>query len=271
MTPEERSETIRTLLAKNRYDFADLVAIMAILRLPGGCVWDAEQTHKSIRDNMIEETYEVVEAIDNDDSVLLREELGDALLQVVFHARIEEESRRFNIDDVVSDISSKLIHRHPHVFGSISADTTEQVLQNWEAIKTEEKKRDTLVSRLEAVPQQLPALMRASKIAKKTEFWYEEMEGSDGLESTISAISSALGRLSSVSSEETSALLGVLLYETVRLCRKLSVSAEAALTAETTRRIDEIRKAEAVADGIPLESMTAEERVALRARLDALQ
>ena len=99
MKPEERNQTVERLLSQERYSFQDLLDVMAILRLPSGCIWDAEQTHKSIRDNMIEETYEVVEAIDNDDPVLLQEELGDALLQVVFHARIEEEEGRFSMED----------------------------------------------------------------------------------------------------------------------------------------------------------------------------
>lgn len=265
MRPEERDARIETLLAQERYDFTDLVDIMTILRMPGGCVWDATQTHESIRDNMIEETYEVVEAIDNRDAVLLREELGDALLQVVFHARIEEEAGGFNIDDVVSDIAEKLVHRHPHVFGSLVATTPESALQNWEAIKVEEKKRETLVSRLEAVPPQLPALMRASKIAKKTEFWYGEATAEEAKE----IVSEALRALDTADAAHAERLLGELLYAVVYLSRKLSVSAETALTKTTDRRIEEIRRAESLAD-LPLESMTKEERATLRARLDEI-
>ena len=255
------------LLAKDRYDFADLVDTMAILRLPGGCMWDAEQTHKSIRDEMIEETYEVIEAIDNEDPVLLREELGDALLQVVFHARIEEEEGRFDIDDVISDIVAKLIHRHPHVFGSVTVESTENVLQNWEMIKTEEKKRETLLSRLVAVPMQLPALMRASKIAKKTEFWY----GEETKESLSERLSGTLDKiLAAEDASELEVLMGEFLYLSVCLSRKLSLSAEETLTKETDRRIQGIRVAEQYANGRALESMTPEERAALRARLDEL-
>lgn len=267
MRPEERDAAMARLLAKDRYDFADLVDTMAILRLPGGCMWDAEQTHKSIRDEMIEETYEVIEAIDNEDPVLLREELGDALLQVVFHARIEEEEGRFDIDDVISDIVAKLIHRHPHVFGSVTVESTENVLQNWEMIKTEEKKRETLLSRLVAVPMQLPALMRASKIAKKTEFWY----GEETKESLSERLSGTLDKiLAAEDASELEVLMGEFLYLSVCLSRKLSLSAEETLTKETDRRIQGIRVAEQYANGRALESMTPEERAALRARLDEL-
>ncbi|MBO5269295.1 MAG: MazG family protein [Clostridia bacterium] len=267
MRPEERDAAMARLLAKDRYDFADLVDTMAILRLPGGCMWDAEQTHKSIRDEMIEETYEVIEAIDNEDPVLLREELGDALLQVVFHARIEEEEGRFDIDDVISDIVAKLIHRHPHVFGSVTVESTENVLQNWEMIKTEEKKRETLLSRLVAVPMQLPALMRASKIAKKTELWY----GEETKESLSERLSGTLDKiLAAEDASELEVLMGEFLYLSVCLSRKLSLSAEETLTKETDRRIQGIRVAEQYANGRALESMTPEERAALRARLDEL-
>ncbi len=262
----KREEKIELLLNKQRYDFDDLVTIMELLRLPGGCLWDAEQTHESIRDNMIEETYEVVEAIDNKDAKLLREELGDALLQVVFHARIEEEADSFGISDVVNDISAKLIHRHPHVFGSVKATTAEEMLANWERIKVEEKKRDTLVSRLEAVPPMLPALMRASKIAKKTEFFY----GVQSEEEAYQSVEEALSALKEASVEDRERYLGDFLYTAAYLSRKLSLSGEAALTKAVNRRIEEIRVAEAVSEGKALEDLTEAERRALRERLDEL-
>lgn len=159
--------TVQELLRESRHDFHSLVSVMQILRAPGGCPWDREQTHESIRADFIEETYEVIEAIDTSDPVLLQEELGDVLLQVVFHARISEEAGEFNIDDVIHDITAKLIHRHPHVFADVVADTPEQVLTNWEQIKTEEKHRVGLAGSLAAVPPSLPALMRAQKLVKK--------------------------------------------------------------------------------------------------------
>ena len=125
-----RDEKLEMILQKEAYDAKDLVTIVELLRLPGGCPWDMEQTHKSIRNDFIEETYEVIEAIDNDDPALLREELGDVLLQVAMHARMEEEAGRCTFEDVANDICKKMIHRHPHVFGEVKAETTAEVLSN---------------------------------------------------------------------------------------------------------------------------------------------
>jgi len=158
---------VQMLKDEARHDFHSLISIMALLRSEGGCPWDREQTHESIRSNLIEETYEVVEAIDNRDPSLMQEELGDLLLQVVFHARIAEEAGEFSMDHVVHDISEKLIRRHPHIFADVQADTSDEVLANWEQIKTEEKHRVGLAGSVEAIPPALPALMRMQKIAKK--------------------------------------------------------------------------------------------------------
>lgn len=162
------NKDVEILLGEDKHDFSSLVRVMALLRSENGCPWDKEQTHESIRANMIEETYEVIEAIDNRDPVLLREELGDALLQIVFHARISEEAGEFSIDDVIHDICAKLIHRHPHIFADVEAETSEEVLTNWEAIKTEEKQRVGLTGTLASIPPALPALMRAQKMVKKS-------------------------------------------------------------------------------------------------------
>lgn len=143
---------------------SDLRAITGLLRAPDGCPWDREQTHESIRGNFIEETYEVVEAIDTSDTELLEEELGDVLLQVVFHACIEEEKGGFDFDDVTDGICRKLILRHPHVFGDVNADTTEQVLLNWDKIKQRSKRQTTVTETLRSVAKSLPALMRAEKL-----------------------------------------------------------------------------------------------------------
>lgn len=161
------TEKAEKLAGKQRYDIHDLVEIMEILRSPGGCPWDAEQTHQSIRRDFIEEVYEVVEAIDTDDKTLMREELGDVLLQVVFHSRICEEDGEFGFDDVANDICAKLIERHPHVFGEIKVSGTADVLTNWDKIKEDTKHRDSTRQVLEGVTPALPALMRASKLAKK--------------------------------------------------------------------------------------------------------
>ena len=128
----------KELLEKEKYDVMDLVRIVTLLRRPGGCPWDREQTHESIRKNLIEETYEVIEAIDKKDLKLLREELGDLLLQVVFHAEMEAEAGHFTFDDVAGDICRKLIHRHPHVFGSEKVHNASDVQQLWDRIKSGE-------------------------------------------------------------------------------------------------------------------------------------
>ena len=156
------------LINKEKYTFDDLVYIMELLRAPDGCPWDREQDHKSIRKNFIEETYEVCEAIDTNDSELLCEELGDVLLQVVFHARISEEDGDFTVNEVISGVCKKLIHRHPHIFADVVADTSDEVLKNWENIKKEEKGRKDVSEVLEGVCGVLPALMRMQKLVKKS-------------------------------------------------------------------------------------------------------
>ena len=160
-------QVIESLLSKEEYDFYDLCDVVKVLRSDVGCPWDREQNHKSIRNDIIEETYEVVEAIDNEDLVLLREELGDVMLQAVFHSVIEEEKGSFDIDCVTTDICKKLITRHPHVFGDIKVENTSQVLENWDKIKSTEKSRDTVYSSMRSIPPMLPALMRARKIGSR--------------------------------------------------------------------------------------------------------
>jgi len=149
---------------------------MELLRSENGCPWDKEQTHKSIRNNLIEETHEVVEAIDNDDPALLREELGDVLLQVIFHCRISEETGEFSVDEVIDELCRKLIERHPHIFADVKVETTGEVLKNWEAIKQEKKGRETISEKLEGVSKALPALMRAGKLAKKSGIEIDDLD-----------------------------------------------------------------------------------------------
>ena len=168
----------KELAEKSEYSFDDLVKIMEILRGPGGCPWDIEQDHKSIRKNFIEETYEACEAIDKEDDSLLCEELGDVILQVVFHSCIAAEREAFDIEDVLSGVCAKLVHRHPHIFGDVVASTSGQVLENWEKIKLEEKKTKDTVEDLQRVCTALPALMRAQKMIKKakgSEYCYREV------------------------------------------------------------------------------------------------
>lgn len=204
------------LKEKSEHDIHDLVDIMRILRSPGGCPWDIEQTHESIRKNLIEETYEVVEAIDNRDMSLMREELGDLLLQVVFHARIAEENGYFNFDDVCNDICKKLIIRHPHIFADVEADTTEKVLDNWDKIKMREKKQKTPIESMDSVSRALPSLMRAEKLASKA--------AKSGLDKTTL--------------EEK---VGQLLLTAAAICKECDIDGEKALYDACEKMIDEKR------------------------------
>lgn len=156
------------LKAQNRFTIDDLRLIVSILRSPEGCPWDREQTHKSIIPGMIEESYEVVEAIECDSAEMLREELGDVLLQIVFHADIEREQGRFDFDDAVTDICRKMIVRHPHVFANVDAKTSDVVLDNWDKIKAKTKSQKDLGERLDSIAKPLPALVRTQKVIRKT-------------------------------------------------------------------------------------------------------
>ena len=152
---------------KEKSTAEDLVSIVEILRAPGGCPWDREQTHASIRKNLLEETYEAVEAIDTGDAELLKEELGDVLLQVVFHAQLEREQGSFDFDDVCDGVVRKMILRHPHVFGDVTVNGTGDVLRNWDAIKKATKHQTSQTEVLRSVASSLPALMRAQKVRHK--------------------------------------------------------------------------------------------------------
>lgn len=232
------------MLNKERYSFNDLVDIVRMLRGEGGCPWDMEQDHKSIRDDLIEETYEVIEAIDTENPELLREELGDVLLQIVFHASISSDEKNFNIDDVTDEICRKMIYRHPHVFGDVSADTSEEVLRNWEKLKSDEKQRKTVTDKLNAIPRQLPALMRATKVGKKAScFDFPDKESViQKLHEEISELESAIGKCDAENIHEE---MGDLLLTVTSLCRKLEVNAERALNDATDKficRFDKVEK-----------------------------
>lgn len=226
---------IQNLLSKDSYAFDDLVDIVVVLRSEQGCPWDKEQTHKSIRNDFIEETYEVIEAIDIEDPVLLREELGDVLLQVVFHARIEEQEGRFDINDVANDICVKLIHRHPHVFGDVNADTSEQVLKNWDAIKSEEKQRMTVTDKLRAIPPMYPALLRAQKVGKKASC-FDFADADQACDKVLEEIREVMEVTGDPVEAEKE--IGDLLLAVTSLARMLGVNAEQALYHATNRFID---------------------------------
>ena len=261
LTKEQRDANVRYLLEKTTpYAFEDLVTVVELLRSEGGCPWDMEQTHKSIRNDFIEETYEVIEAIDTEDPVLLREELGDVLLQVVFHARIEQENDVFGMAEVSNDICAKLIHRHPHVFGTVEVENSAEVLKNWEAIKGEEKQRVTMTDKLRAIPPMYPALMRAQKVGKKAACFdfgsAEEVYAKLDEEIAEVKAAAASGDQDAVAEE-----LGDLLLTVTSLARKLGVKSEEALFHATNKFIDRFEKVEnaVIEAGKDMETLTMAE------------
>ena len=215
---------------KDFYDVADLREIVRLLRAPGGCPWDIEQTHESIRRNFLEEAYEVAEAIDEKNPDHLREELGDVLLQVLFHTQIEEEAGRFTINEVADGVSKKLIFRHPHVFGDRAVTGTGEVLTNWEELKREEKGQTTHSDAVASVARSLPALWRAEKIqqkAKKAGFDWPDVSGAmDKLEEELGELQGAVNGRGDIAEE-----LGDLLFAAVNVSRFLSCDPEEALSA----------------------------------------
>ena len=216
---------------KEKYGIEDLLKIMEILRGPGGCPWDAEQTHESIKKGFIEETYEVIEAINKKDNELLQEELGDVLLQVVFHAEIEKELGTFDFSDVTDGVCKKLVERHPHVFGEVKVSSTDEVLSNWDDIKRKSKGQKTQGSSMLKVPKELPALMRAQKLqskAKKAGFDWDDMSGAlDALESEIKELKSAIAEKEADAIEDE---FGDVLFSCVNVARFIDIDAEEALT-----------------------------------------
>ncbi len=215
---------------KEKYDFDDLVEVVRCLRLPDGCPWDKEQTHKSIRQDFIEETYEVIEAIDNEDTALLREELGDVLLQVVFHAQIEREKGVFDIHDVANDICQKMIVRHPHVFGDVNADTTDKVLDNWDKIKMQTKEQSTQSEAMDSIARSLPSLIRASKMQKKAAkvgFDFECLD--DAAAKVTEELAEVKAACESGDENAKAEEIGDLLFSVVNVARFAGVDSEKAL------------------------------------------
>ena len=208
-----------------------LVNIMARLRGPDGCPWDREQTHQSLKPYLIEETYEALDAIDREDDDGLLDELGDVLLQIVFHAQLAREKARFTLEDVAAATSEKLIRRHPHVFGSTTANTPGQVVENWEAIKSREKReKGRSPSILEGIPRQLPALFRARRVqerAARSGFdWTDTDEVVDKVREEVDEFLEAWRDADNKGVEEE---LGDLLFSLVNLARFLKVCPEEAL------------------------------------------
>jgi tetrapyrrole methylase family protein/MazG family protein len=222
-----------------RKSFERLHEIVGILRSPDGCPWDRAQTHQSIRKNFIEETYEAIEALDNDDPDNMKEEFGDVLLQVMLHSQMEEEEGTFDVFDVLAELNDKLIFRHPHVFGGDNAQDAEEALRNWEQMKAEEKRRKGVPERasvLDGIPKDLPALLRAYKLQKKAAavgFDWPDLSGVfDKIEEELRELREAAAH---ESEERRSEELGDLLFAVVNAARFLKADPEEAL-ARTNRK-----------------------------------
>ena len=207
---------------KEKYNFNDLLRIMEILRAPDGCMWDREQDHQSIRQNFIEETYEVCEAIDEQDTEHLKEELGDVLLQVVFHAQMEKEKGVFDIEDVADGVCKKLIFRHPHIFGTVEVASSEEILRNWDELKRKEKHQKTDTSALESVAKSLPGLIRAAKLQKKAAKVGFDWDGPQG---ALDKVAEELDevRRAAQGDGDPEGEIGDLLFAAVNAARRLKV------------------------------------------------
>lgn len=242
--------------------FKEFVDIIKTLRSERGCPWDREQSHESLKSCFIEECYEVIEAINQDDKSNLKEELGDVLLQVVMHSVIAEEEGEFTIEEVVNSISRKMVNRHPHVFGSVTVKDSSEVLQNWEKIKEKEKKEVTASEGIQRIPKALPANIRAHKVQKKAAKYgfefedYEQVLGKVYEELEEVKMAKEEGVFSRLEEE-----LGDLMFSIVNLSRFLKVNAENSLTNATDKFINRFVSVEGIvkSQGKTLDELTIEQ------------
>ena len=212
-------------LPENLSQFDALVNIIARLRAPDGCPWDRKQTHASLRENLLEECYEVLEALDGGDSVKLCDELGDLLMQVVLHTQIAREEGEFELGDIVRGINTKLIHRHPHIFGTKKVKDAEEVALNWEALKQEEREPGTSI--LDSVPRQMPALGNSQAIQRRVAQVGFDWEDVDGI---IDKLAEEVSEIKEAESQELRAQeFGDLLFTLVNIARRLGIDSEASL------------------------------------------
>ena len=224
---------------KEFYDLADFIKIVDVLRGEGGCPWDREQTHESLRRGTLEEAYELCGAIDSGDAENLREELGDVMLQVIFHASLARDEGLFNLDDVADAACKKLIYRHPHVFGNVNVSGSDEVLVNWDILKEREKDQRCLSEVMEGVTEALPSLWRAEKCQKKAEKAGEPIFAPGTAEKALLESAAAL-----TDAENAEKALGDLLFAAVAVARERGVDAEMALHAACERAIDAVKERE---------------------------
>ncbi|GBD26164.1 Nucleoside triphosphate pyrophosphohydrolase/pyrophosphatase MazG [bacterium HR30] len=239
--------------------FGELVRIMERLRAPGGCPWDRAQTHQSIKAYLIEEAYEVAEAIDEGNADELRKELGDVLLQVVFHAQMAREAGTFTLEDVIAHINEKMVRRHPHVFGSATADTPDEVLRNWARIKAEERKAEASDrSVLAGVPRALPALQRAHRLGEKAaHVGFDWADARAVLSKVHEELSELEAALHSESHDRAAQELGDLLFALASLARHLRLHAEDVLQRASDRFIARFRCVEEMLAARGIDAHTA--------------
>jgi len=256
---------MQQFIKKEKYTIYDLLKIMEVLRGENGCSWDKEQDHDSIRGNLIEEAYELLDAIDNDDSDSMREELGDVLLQVVFHSQIAAEKDRFNFDDVSNEICKKLIIRHPHIFGDIKVDNTDEVLRNWDSIKMQTKNQQSYSETLKDVPRTFTALMRSQKIgsrAGRAGYRYKNVDGAmRDLKSELKELEHAINAMTAEDTKHCEEELGDLLFSCVNVAREIGIDAELALGKSCDKFVARFCKAEEIANsqGRDLKDLNAAE------------
>ena len=248
-------------IKKEKYDIKDLLEIMRLLRAQDGCPGDAQQTHASIKKNLIEETYEVIEAIDKDDKELMTEELGDLLMQVVFHAQMEQELGNFDFGDVTDGVCKKLIERHPHVFGETQVSGVGDVLNNWDAIKRRSKGQKKGSEPMLSIPRELPALMRATKIQQKAAtagFDWDDVSGAQ--QKVLEEAGELSAAIAAGDKENISEELGDLLFSVVNVSRFVKCDAEEALTAASDKFISRFARVEELAKqrGIDMEYASLE-------------
>ncbi len=245
-----------------QYTINDLLEIMEKLRGENGCPWDRVQTHESIKKSMIEEAYEAIDALDSGDDKAFANELGDVLLQVVFHAQIAKERGAFCFDDCLNEICTKLISRHTHVFGADKAADEKESLEVWEKNKKKEKGLETYTDALKDVPHYLPALMRAEKVQKKAKaagFDWDDISGA--LEKVKEESNELAEAKKSGNQEHIEEELGDLLFSVVNVARFLDVTAEVALAKAVNKFISRFEKVEkcVAADGKDMKELSLEE------------
>ena len=229
---------------RDNYTISDLLAIMALLRSENGCPWDKIQTHRSIRQNVIEEAYEVADAIDKEDSRALCEELGDLLLQVVFHSRMAQEAGLFDFDAVTDGICKKLIGRHPHIFGDETVGSAQEMFALWDQIKVREKGQTSAAQTLRAVPLSFPALMRAQKLCTRTERAGFRCADTNELFAALRDTLDRLQRLSAAGETVDEADVGAMLFAAAALSRSLGRDAEQALAGTCSRYVEGFERME---------------------------